>query len=205
MTILDKTFAPFSQSFQPIVEILNSLGFTSLCLLKHPPYFLRFLMSGGAGQRWICLKYSEEQPRSIWVIFSSTKPVVLLFSYSSQPQILTDNILGIKPIFSQLSIWTRPENMEIQIVRSASYSSVGGSINCKTALPWQRWIWLKYSPTSPQSIWAIFTSAMPVVRGFYTYTHIFSFEISDNMGFKHANYLWGFHTWRSIKGSNICN
>ena len=57
-----------------------------------------------------------------------------------------------------LTIWTRPDNLELQIGQSCSNSSVARSINCKTALPWHRRIWLKYSLAAPRSIWAKFAS-----------------------------------------------
>jgi hypothetical protein len=61
--------------------------------------------------------------------------------YSSQLQILTDNFQvqnSYCQIFSDLTIWTRHDNLELQIGQSCSNSSVARSINCKTALPWHR-------------------------------------------------------------------
>ena len=80
--------------------------------------------------------------------------------YSPQLQILTDNFQVYCQIFSDLTIWSRPDNLELQIGQSCSNSSVARSINCKTALPWlgigefssnTPWLRLRvFEPNSPQ-------------------------------------------------------
>ena len=99
-----------------------------------------------------------------------------------------------------------PDNMEIQIVRSASYSSLGQSRNCK--IPWLGLaelnmaqilcfrVFRPYSPV-PHSFTLILRPSGSIQRagaGIWNsilsgLAHIVSFEISDNVGFKPENYL----------------
>ena len=80
--------------------------------------------------------YTHDYTHVYTNVDNNVMPIVRIICmplYSSQRQLITDNFQVYNPycrIFWELTIWARPDN------RSGLYSSVGQSINCKTALPW---------------------------------------------------------------------